>query len=269
MNRFLIVTNKLKDPDNQVTDALAQYLQSKGLTAGTDINDTYDCCLALGGDGTIINTVRRLKTRDIPVLGINLGHLGFMSSIERSEINQAIDKLINGDYYIEERMMITARHIRQGTVTENEWLALNDVVINRMGFSRIVCVRAYVNDALVNTYLGDGIIIATPTGSTGYNLSAGGPIVTPEAELMVVTPICPHSLNLRSVVVSANDTVRVFVDTSRDSSPEKAVMTIDGQEPVELENGDGVEVCRSAKKAKLIRFNERGFFKVLHMKLSV
>ena len=268
MNSFLLVTNRNKDPDSSVTDALTEYLADKGIKTGTDIDGDYDCCLVLGGDGTIINTVRRLKDKDIPILGINLGHLGFMSSIERNEIYSAVDRLIAGDYYVEERMMVVARHLRQGKVYGPERLALNDVVINRMGFSRIVCVHAFVNDEPVNTYLGDGIIIATPTGSTGYNLSASGPIVTPEAKLMVLTPICPHSLSLRSVVVSSNDTVKVFVDTNRDSYPEKAVMTIDGQEPVELENGDGVEVCCSDRKARLVRFNDRGFFKVLHMKLS-
>jgi len=268
MKRFLVITNRDKDKDMAVTDDLLKYLRDKGFEADTEPGPGQDCCLVLGGDGTIISTARLLKNHDIPMLGINLGHLGFMSSVEKNDIYDAVDLLAKGEYYIEDRMMIGARIIRNGVPSEPEYTALNDVVISRLGFSRMISTRAYVNDALVNTYFGDGIIVSTPTGSTGYNLSAGGPIVTPEAELMVMTPICPHSLNMRSVVVGSRDRIRIMVDTIRDSYSGKAVLTIDGQEPIELENGDGAEVFCSEMRTKLIRFKERGFFKVLNMKLA-
>ena len=268
MKRFLVVTNKDKDTDLSVTGELIEYLEKKGFSTCTDPEGEYDCCLALGGDGTIISTARLLGDRDIPILGINLGHLGFMSSVEKNDICHAVDLLAEGEFYIEDRMMINAGIVRAGAMTDSRFTALNDVVINRMGFSRMISTRAYVNDALVNTYYGDGIIVATPTGSTGYNLSAGGPIVTPEAELMVITPICPHSLNMRSVVVGAKDRIRITVDTIRDSFKGRAVMTVDGQESVELENEDVVEIVCSERRTKLIRFKDRGFFKVLHLKLS-
>ncbi|MCR5769586.1 MAG: NAD(+)/NADH kinase [Lachnospiraceae bacterium] len=268
MKNFLVVTNRNKDHDLSVTNGLIERLKARGVSVGTDPLGDYDCCIALGGDGTIISTARLLKNKDIPILGINLGHLGFMSSVEKNDIDTAIDLLIAENYYVEERMMINARIIHKGERSENEFCALNDVVISRLGFSRMISAKAFVNDAIVNTYFGDGIIISTPTGSTGYNLSAGGPIVTPEAELMVITPICPHSLNTRSVVVAAKDRIRVVVDTMRDDFEGKAVVTIDGQESIDLENEDEVEVFSASSKTKLIRFKDRGFFKVLHLKLS-
>ncbi|MBP5332077.1 MAG: NAD(+)/NADH kinase, partial [Lachnospiraceae bacterium] len=216
MKRFLVVTNRNKDRDLKVTNDLIKLISDRGASAGSDPDGDYDCCIVLGGDGTIISTSRLLDGRDIPILGINLGHLGFMSSVEKDDIARAVDLLIGGDYLLEARMMITAGIMRNGEMLGREYTALNDVVISRLGFSRMISTRAFVNDALVNTYFGDGIIISTPTGSTGYNLSAGGPIVTPEAELMVITPICPHSLNMRSVVVAANDMIKITVDTSRD-----------------------------------------------------
>ncbi len=261
MKRFLVVTNRNKDRDLSVTNDLIRIISERNATAGTDPDRDYDCCIVLGGDGTIISTSRLLNGRNIPILGINLGHLGFMSSVEKDDIARAVDLLIGGDYLLEDRMMITAGISRNGILADREYTALNDVVISRLGFSRMISTRAYVNDALVNTYFGDGIIVSTPTGSTGYNLSAGGPIVTPEAELMVITPICPHSLNMRSVVVGANDQIKITVDTSRDDYTGKAIMTIDGQEPIELENEDIVEIKRSTRVTKLIRFNDHGFSK--------
>ena len=268
MKNFLVVTNASKDPGLSVTKSLMKSISDRGLYADTDPEKDYDRCIVLGGDGTIISTARMLDGRDIPILGINLGHLGFMSTVEKGDIVHAVDMLIQGDYDIENRMMINARILRNGKADGPEYRALNDVVISRLGFSRMISTCAFVNDALVNTYFGDGIIISTPTGSTGYNLSAGGPVVTPEAELMVITPVCPHSLNARSVVVAAKDRIKVTVDTSRDNYTGKAVMTVDGQKPIELENEDGIEISCSQRRTKLIRFKDRGFFKVLHLKLA-
>ncbi|MCR5322837.1 MAG: NAD(+)/NADH kinase [Lachnospiraceae bacterium] len=268
MKNFLVITNESKDPGLTVTKNLMNFITERGLHADTDPDKEYDCCIVLGGDGTIISTARMLDGREIPILGINLGHLGFMSSVEKNDIYVAVELLARGDYYVENRMMINARLLRDGQFEGSEYTALNDVVISRLGLSRMISTCAFVNDALVNTYFGDGIIISTPTGSTGYNLSAGGPVVTPEAELMVITPVCPHSLNARSVVVAAKDRIRITVDTSRDNYTGKAVMTVDGQKPIELENEDGIEISCSPRRTKLIRFKDRGFFKVLHLKLA-
>lgn len=287
MKNFCIITNRNKDSDLAVTSAVMDYLDNRGCRVGligscdemmpedfdftsvssSDISDDTECCIVLGGDGTIIQAARELK-REIPIVGINLGNLGFLSSVEKNEIYRAIDRLIADDFTVESRMMIEAETVRSDGTVEVSSRALNDVVVNRMGFSRMITVKAYVNGALVNSYFGDGLIVSTPTGSTGYNLSAGGPIVTPEAELMVITPICPHSLNMRSIVVSASDDILLKVEMNRATQPETAVITFDGQESVELGHGDSVRIRKSASSAKLVRFKDRSFFKLLYMKLG-
>lgn len=256
----------------EFTGIVKGYLDNRGCEVTTELNSEYECVIALGGDGTIIETARMLEGREIPIVGINLGHLGFMSSVEKSEIYRALDALIADDYIVESRMMVEAGIERSEDNPEadenHSFTALNDIVINRMGFSRMITTHVYVNDLLVNSYFGDGVIVSTPTGSTGYNLSAGGPIVTPEAELLVITPICPHSLNMRSVVVGAHDKITVRVDVSRELDPDNAILTVDGQQALALGHGDTVYLRRAERKVKLIRFKDKSFFKLLYMKLG-
>lgn len=272
MKSFCIITNRMKDPSLEFTGVVRDYLDNRGCEVTSDVNADYDCVIALGGDGTIIETARILNGRETPIVGINLGHLGFMSSVEKSEIYRALDALIAGDFAVESRMMIEARIERgensDGADDDFSYIALNDIVINRMGFSRMITTHVYVNDSLVNSYFGDGVIVSTPTGSTGYNLSAGGPIVTPEAELCVITPICPHSLSMRSVVVGAHDNISVRVDISRELDPDNAILTVDGQQAMALGHGDTVYIRRAERKVNLIRFKDKSFFKLLYMKLG-
>lgn len=269
MKSFCIITNRTKDPELEFSGLVKNYLGSLECSVTEDINGEYECVIALGGDGTIIETARLLSGRNVPIVGINLGHLGFMSSVEKSEVYKALDALVAGEYEIEERMMLEAviRRI-SGSDEEKPYFALNDIVINRKGFSRMITTRVYVNNLQVNSYFGDGVIISTPTGSTGYNLSAGGPIVTPEAKLSVITPICPHSLSMRSVVVGSEDKITVNVDLKRGNDSENAVLTIDGQQAMELGDGDTVNVKRATRTVQLIRFKDKSFFKLLHMKLG-
>ena len=270
MKSYYIVTNRLKDPDYVFTDQVRASLIKKGCTVAEDPEGDYECIIALGGDGTVLSTIRSIKkSSDVPIVGINLGHLGFMSSVESDEVDAAIDALIKEDFDIERRMMIEATVEQSkrnfGDVT---FTALNDVVINRRGFARMITSSVYVNDALVNAYFADGVIVSTPTGSTGYNLSAGGPIVTPEAELMLITPICPHSLNMRSVVVSDKDTISINVDMSRDLEPENAILAVDGQQVMEFSQADRVVIKKSDRSVGLVRFRDKSFFKLLYMKLG-
>lgn len=272
MKSFCIVTNRAKDPELEFTGIVSDYLDNMGCAVSYDLNSPCDCVVVLGGDGTIIETARRIGDTDIPLVGINLGHLGFMSSVEKAEIYSALSALIADDCIVETRMMIEAgiERAEEGAGSDDgfTYVALNDVVINRMGFSRMITTHVYVNDHLVNSYFGDGVIISTPTGSTGYNLSAGGPIVTPEAELSVITPICPHSLNMRSVVLGAKDEITVRVDMSRELNPDNAILTIDGQQALELYHGDLVNIRKSKRKLKLIRIKDKNFFTLLNMKLG-
>jgi NAD+ kinase len=151
---------------------------------------------------------------------------------------------------------------------KDEYAALNDIVIARSGFSRIICVGIYVNGAWVQDYRGDGVIISTPTGSTGYNLSAGGPIITPMTEMMVITPICPHTLNARSIVVSDRDTVEVVIRESKKTQKEEAIATMDGERAVKLSANDRIIIRKSEFKAKLLRFDEYCFFNLLRSKFG-
>ncbi|MBR5968380.1 MAG: NAD(+)/NADH kinase [Lachnospiraceae bacterium] len=288
MKSFCIVTNKVKDPDLKYTRIVRKRLEELGAAVTNDIDEKYECLIVLGGDGTIIEAVRAVKKRTVTVVGINLGHLGFLSSVEKNEIDKALAALVSDEYYLETRVMLEAgvergeayyesaggREKKTGAKSKKEstehfeFIAFNDVVINRMGYSGMITTDVRVNKSLVNSYFGDGVIVSTPTGSTGYNLSAGGPIVTPEAQLMVITPICPHSLSMRSVVVSFSDRIDIMMDLSRVKNQGNAVLTVDGQEAVKLFNGDRVFVKGSGRRVKLVRFMDKDFFKLLYMKLG-
>lgn len=281
MKKFILITNCTKDPDNSFTDHIRQYIMSRGCEVVTcidnglpdcdairdNIREDTDFIIVLGGDGTIIRNARLSCRYEIPILGINIGTLGFLSSVERNEAEGAVDSLLRGDYGIEERMLIEAEFVKADKSLTSH-LAVNDIVISRKGVSRLINTKISVNDDVVNTYSGDGVLVATPTGSTGYNLSAGGPVVTPEARLMVITPICPHSLNDRSIVVSSHDVITVKLDTAGKSRDAEAIVTFDGQESETIGTDDMLVIRKAAVGVKLIRFKEKGFFKVLYKKLG-
>ncbi len=230
------------------------------------IPEDTDCVIVLGGDGTIIRAATDLYQREVPLLGINLGTLGFLAEIERQDIIPALDSLLQQDIQIQERMMICGEITRENTTIYQDY-ALNDLVIGRNGFSRIISVSVFVNDILVDTYHGDGVIIATPTGSTGYNLSAGGPVAAPSTNLMMVTPICPHSMGQRSVLVSAEDEITILIDKSKKTQTDEAIATFDGRMGMELKAGDRILVKKAEKVTKLIKINQKNFYEILRNKL--
>lgn len=283
MNNFCIITNIDKDCDYKTTKLIQEYLISKGKrciistepsTVGTSddkidvswITDDTDCVIVLGGDGTIIRAATDLYTKEIPLLGINLGTLGFLAEIEKQDIIPAIDSLLEEDIQIQRRMMLYG-NVSRNNQTMYEDYALNDIVISRSGFSRIICVSVYVNDILVDTYHGDGVIIATPTGSTGYNLSAGGPVAAPSSNVMMITPICPHTMSQRSVLVSSDDEITILIDKSKKTQKEEAIATFDGRMGMELEAGDEIRIKRAEKVTKLIKINQKSFYEILRSKL--
>ncbi|HAB62028.1 MAG TPA: sugar kinase [Lachnospiraceae bacterium] len=283
MNNFCIITNIDKDCDYKTTKLIQEYLISKGKrcfissepsTVGTSddkidvswITDDTDCVIVLGGDGTIIRAATDLYTKEIPLLGINLGTLGFLAEIEKQDIIPAIDSLLEEDIQIQKRMMLYG-NVSRNNQTMYEDYALNDIVISRSGFSRIICVSVYVNDILVDTYHGDGVIIATPTGSTGYNLSAGGPVAAPSSNVMMITPICPHTMSQRSVLVSSDDEITILIDKSKKTQKEEAIATFDGRMGMELEAGDEIRIKRAEKVTKLIKINQKSFYEILRSKL--
>jgi NAD+ kinase len=285
MDRFLIITNQEKDIDLSVTNKIVAYIEKAGHTAFlsglSDIQSVVkkehlpiniDCAIVLGGDGTIIKTSNDLMTYGIPILGVNLGTLGFLAEIEEHNVYEALDRLFDDDYEIENRMMMEGEAFQYANGQELQCCStdyvLNDVVITRKGFSRIINLGIYVNDELVDNFLGDGVIISTPTGSTAYNLSAGGPIVMPRTQVMVITPICPHSLSPRSIVVSAEDTIKIIVGKSKKTQEAEAIATFDGNKVVDLGTEDCVIIKRARFFTKLIKLNCTGIYEVLRSKLG-
>lgn len=288
MERFLIITNKEKDQGNRVTDKIASYLIEagkkvtlSGISAysrdvdSTVVNGGVECAIVLGGDGTIIQAANDLMGYEIPILGVNLGTVGFLAEIEEQHVFDALDSLINDKYRVDNRLMLHGQiqyadiHNDYPASADNiTGFALNDIVITRKGFSRIISLDIYVNDELVDNFRGDGVIISTPTGSTAYNLSAGGPIIIPQAHVMVITPICPHSLSPRSVVVSAEDTIKVVVGKSKKTQEAEAMVNFDGNKVVELGTDDEVLVKKAQYDTKLIKLNRTGIYEILRTKLG-
>lgn len=283
MERFCIITNREKDEDLTVTNQIGAILtENKKIwclarehsavngsryTRAEELPEDVECAIVLGGDGTLLQAAHDLAGLELPILGINLGTLGFLAETELSEVRTALNQLFEGHYMIEERMRL-AVDFSGADCLRAVPDALNDLVITRSGFSRLIGTGIYVNGELVNDYRGDGVIISTPTGSTGYNLSAGGPILSPSAEMMVITPICPHSLNARSIVVSAGDTVGVRIRTSKKTQNEEAIATIDGSYAVNLKAEDYIEIKKAERTTRLIRFHSGSFYQVLRMKLN-
>lgn len=273
MERFCILANKEKDENLLVTQKVQAWLSGYGKQVSVLVDDfseetgrkisqvKADCAIVLGGDGTLIRAANRLLDTGIPIFGINLGTLGFLTETGIAGMEHALKQLIQGDYEVESRMMLQVNAGDDFTDT-----ALNDIVITRSGFSRLISVRVYVNEELVNTYRGDGVIIATPTGSTGYNLSAGGPVVLPNASLIVITPICPHSLNARSIIVSDKDSLRLVIEKEKKTQEEEAIVTVDGRNAKELRAADWITIEKSTGVTHLVKLKDRTFFEILREK---
>ncbi len=218
--------------------------------------------ITLGGDGTLLNTAREIARAGVPICGINLGQLGFLTEVELPDVTAALDRLIHGEYQIEERVMLDAMILRQGVILPIS-SALNDVVISKSGVSRMIKLKLYVDNESTANYAADGLIIATATGSTGYSLSAGGPIVNPKLKVMILTPICPHTLDAKSLVIGEDEEVKI----SMVANHEDAVLTIDGQSMYNLLSDDIVLVKRAPFRAKFVKFSGRSYYETLRSKL--
>lgn len=224
-----------------------------------------DCVLVMGGDGTIIRASSGCVKNNIPILGINIGRIGFMADIEPESIDAAIDALLNGEYRTEKRIMIKAQIKKNGKIVSVSH-SLNDIVISKSLGSKLIGVNLYTDNELVNRYIADGIIIATPTGSTGYSISAGGPVVDPSMDLYVATPICAHMLSVRSAILSTDKDIKIELD--KEYGENKAVVSADGELKEEIINGDEVIISRSEYELKLIKIGEQSFYDTLLKKLS-
>jgi len=216
------------------------------------------CTVVLGGDGTLLRAAKQLASLDTPVLGVNLGHLGFLTEVEVPELYAALQAVLRGEYALDARRLLRCSVVRNGAILA-EFEAMNDVVVAKGPFARLINLETFVDAAYVTTYPADGLIIATPTGSTAYSLSAGGPILSPDLDVMVLTPICPHSFFDRSIVLSRKQEVRIRIRTTHRDT----LVTIDGQDVHPLEDGDEVVVVASPTTVNLIRRPGWSFFHVL------
>lgn len=221
-----------------------------------------DLALTLGGDGTLLCTARLLAPAGIPVCGVNMGRLGFLTEVEVADLDEALAKIMAGDYSIERRLMLDAMVFRNSRHIHTT-AALNDVVITKGGFARIITTQLYIDGFLTARYNADGLIVATGTGSTGYSLSAGGPIVNPILPVIVVTPICPHTLDARSLIVADYEEIKVEVQASH----EDICMTTDGQATFRLLPRDIVVVRKSPLQARFLKLRSRSYYETLRTKL--
>ena len=284
MDRFYIIPNSAKDPELTFSNRIIAYLEKHGArchvqkitekmegpyhyTDPDGIPQDTQCIIVLGGDGTLLQAARDVVHLDIPLLGINLGTLGFLAEVDKNSVYPALDRLLSDDYELEDRMMLEGK-IYRGEELIGKDIALNDIVIGREGHLRVIRFKNYVNDAYMNSYNADGIIISTPTGSTGYSMSAGGPIVDPKADLMLITPINPHSALAKSIVVGSDAVIDVTLAKRRQEEDEEAEVSFDGDRFVHMKVGDNIRIQKADAHAKILKLNQLSFLQILRKKMQ-
>jgi NAD+ kinase len=279
--RIGLYSNPEKDPSYQVARLTAALIMEHGSTCilspeyrntllaeapAVEIADFSSCDLLIcqGGDGTFLSAVHMPGCENLPVIGVNLGSVGFLPEILPEHLPAAIDALISGQYHLEQRMMLEVRCLSPNNELLEEGFALNDAVVSRGGKSRIITLELTINQEVVDKIPGDGLIVATPTGSTAYSLSAGGPIIHPELSLILITPICPHTLHNRSYI--ASDASRIIIRICE--YPYYALLAIDGRQEIELGSGCSVIIRRSARSLRTIRLGSDNFYAALPQKIQ-
>lgn len=288
MKHFLIYANRYKDRDLQTTNRIKNYLEEHGrkvtlmIREEDWIEDTsemseeakkipkdVDCMIVLGGDGTVLEAARETKKLFIPIIGVNLGTLGYMTEVEPDNLETALDRLMADDCTKEARMMLNGKvSFHCGKENEEGW-ALNDVVISRRGTIQMLWLDIFVNGQFLHRYKADGVIVTTPTGSTSYNLSAGGPLIEPKAKLIMLTPICPHSLNNRSIVFAPEDVIDIEIPSGRVGREKQTVeVSFDGSHKIPMCTGDRIRIVQSEKITEFIHLKQTSFMEVLSKKFS-
>jgi NAD+ kinase len=273
IRKVIIFVNSISEEANDLQQEIADYCRERGAKVETrpayaqaapPVDRDTDLAITLGGDGTLLYGARLLAGADIPILAVNLGDFGFITEISHHEWRDALQKYLGGFLGVSRRIMFDAAVRRNGSVVAS-FSGLNDAVVRSSVFSRIVRLRLHLSQTLVVRYRADGVIVATPTGSTAYSMSAGGPILHPDMDAFVLNPICPFTLSNRPVVVPGTETLEVEVEGRQRTN---VILVVDGQESCALEPGDRVVVSRSAKYAWIILSDKRNFYEVLRAKLN-
>jgi NAD+ kinase len=282
MNNFIVMTNSQKDEGLALSKKISDYITSHGrictvipdptreetIQSGIyeNIGEDVDCALVLGGDGTFIRAARILTERDIPLIGVNLGTLGYLCELEEETLFSAIDQLFEDVYTVEERMLLSGCEFEDGQQI-NVHAAFNDIVIYRAGSLSIIKLKLFVNGQELCTYHADGLILSTPSGSTAYNMSAGGPIVDPKAELIVVTPISAQAMNAKSLVLCADDEIVIEVVPRDSKKKEEVEVAFDGDNALRLRVGDKIYVRKGQMKTKILHLGNASFLEILRKKM--
>lgn len=273
MKNIVIAVNPLKDKGNKIldlvlgkvekvfTDAKIVVLDSYKI-ADHDFKEKIDIVMVLGGDGTILGVARELIGRsNAPIIGINIGNLGFLSSVEISGLDVAMEKLKNGKYKIQNRMMLECNLAMKEI--KNSRNALNDIVVARGTLSRMVKFQVFIDGKRYYTFKGDGLIIATPTGSTAYSFSAGGPFVYPDVDVITVTPICAHTKGMQTIVLNSDSEIEIMAENGE----EEIYITFDGQKAIKSNKEALIKIKKSKEYAKIVLFDDYDYFKVLRTKI--
>lgn len=272
MKKIGVNINNSKDSDRKIRNYIKKILTEQNSKVEVEFydnlkniknycNDVPDIFIVLGGDGTILNAARNLVALEVPIFGVNIGHLGFLTSVELAKFETAVRKIYNEEYYIENRMMLKCSYIQNKI--RKEFYALNEVVLSTGILSRILKYKIKVDGKYYMDFKSDGIIISTPTGSTAYNLSAGGPVVYPELDLISITPICPQLSNMKTIIVNGKSNINVY-DINVNKS---TFISMDGQKPMEIGDVNFVEINSLENQCKLVRLNDYDYFEVLRKKI--
>ena len=242
----------------------APLISRQDISADEQTIASCDLLVVLGGDGTILRAARFVGPKQTPILGVHFGQYGFITEIHPPDVKPALERAIAGDYVVSERLMLEVRLFR-GEEQIGSYTALNDAVVAKGPLARLLRLRTCVNDKHIATYAADGIIVSTPTGSTAYSLSAGGPVVNPNVDVLIITPICPHTLNARSLVIPGSESVQVVADCAIDDA--SMMLTVDGQTGIPLQCSDKVDITRAEFAARIVMWDPLSFYDKLQSRL--
>jgi len=274
VKNYYIISDEEKDRNYETAQEIKRYLEKhekcakiEKVSAPEGREDWADMAVVLGGDGFMIQAAKRFAGRDVPILGVNFGTLGFLTEVERPKIRKALDSILAGRFEVEKRMALSGV-VRGDTCGEDASLAVNEFIIGKQNFGRMITTRVYVDDELLDTYVADAILVSTPTGSTAYNLSAAGPVLAPGMEAMIITPVCPHSLNKRSLVVSAGAELRIEVGRTKEQYRDEAAVRGDGKFLWTVSTGDTIWIRRAETTFDMVSLGDVSFFEKMRSKLN-
>lgn len=273
MNCFYIISDTKKDYRLESAEEIKRYLEKNkkcakivGNVSQVPADDKDSFVIVLGGDGSVLQAAKYLAGTGIPILGVNFGTLGFLTEVEKPRILEALDLILTGHYEIEERMAITARH--EWEDASRPVMAFNEFIVGKRDFGHMMTAKVYVDDTLLDTYVADAVLVSTPTGSTAYNLSAFGPVLVPGMEALIITPICSHSLNKRSVVVSSESVIRIQIGQTKGYTQDEATVIGDGQEIWSVKTGESVYIQKARDAFEMVKLGDVSFFDKMRSKLN-